>query len=233
MRARDSDVQSTIISKFLQDQEKIVALLCNELPLHEGDREAPKWWQGWDTWRSLVSWDNDSGTCVCIVQALLNELAAYAKRLAYCKDSDGNTALDIATQQCREELEEAICFFLKRYLMQMEPVRTSSTSMVYWALDYELILYAEEPPPEMEPRLVMLKFMTDRGEFEREVAANRERVKGEGVGKSVVGYMAEYNSDVDAEFAEAALDRGLGQYCVVMERAVRCGACPCFDLISR
>ena len=220
MRKGDSDAQSTIIRKFLQDQEKTVALLCNELPVHEGNRKAPKWWQGWDTLDNLVSCKNYSVFDVCIVQALLNERAAYAKRLAYgvWRQRTIHTALP----WCRAVIRMFICFH-KRYLLDEQPVCETRTSVVYFASDCEGFASAAEIPREKE-RVVMLKFMTDRGEFEREVAANSERVKGEGVGRRVVGYMAEYDGDVDAEFAKWAEAFGFGRYCVVMERACRCAS---------
>jgi hypothetical protein len=86
-----------------------------------------------DIWFTLVQHDSFNS----IVESLLEEFYDIAHHLTQVQDSEGRSAVNIASQKNQQALKEEM-YFYKRYefLNNASPIHQSATSVVYTALDH-------------------------------------------------------------------------------------------------
>lgn len=171
----------------------------------------------YSTWTYLLAECHDKYfESVDIVLQKYDQAAAYIKYLSNFPDGQGHKAIDIATTKCLREILVRMYFCGRYEIHKGNYMHKSMNSLIRLAVDHE-----------DDKRLVALKFMRNRQQFDREVNLRGGLSVGLGTGMKANDYVLEMlrymDSDGDPIYRQEAARKGYGQYayCIVMVAADR------------
>jgi serine/threonine protein kinase/NADH:ubiquinone oxidoreductase subunit 6 (subunit J) len=161
-------------------------------------------------WASLTQSDQYAG----VVRLIMDEYSHLCFLLANARDASNRIVVNIASPTCRDIISKAT-FFMKRYQVTTSltaPHYKSATTMVHMAVDHD------DKSAEGKNNKVVLKFMVNNLDYEREISSRHE-----GCFESayVMSVCSQYDSSMGGEKDSVRAEfkkHGFGKYryCLVM-----------------